>query len=296
MLTFNTIDLETANADRATICQIGIVHVRNGEIADEWETLVNPEEWFDPYNTSLHGIDEFKVEHSPRFPDVYDELHKRLVGSILVSHTSFDQVALIRSMTKYDLEQFEVKWLDSAMIARRVWPEKYGRSGYGLRNIVKNLSISFKHHDALGDATASAKIVLRACDSEGIDIDGWLNRVKQPVSATHPKRGRKVPKRERNVEGALSGETILFTGALEIPRWQAEEEAAKAGCDVVRNASKKVTIFVVGIQNYSRLKGYEKSSKHRKIEALISKGSDIQILSGIDFLQLIDADMQLHSS
>ena len=28
MLTFNAIDVETANADRASICQIGIVHVQ----------------------------------------------------------------------------------------------------------------------------------------------------------------------------------------------------------------------------------------------------------------------------
>ena len=48
MLTFNAIDVETANADRASICQIGIVHVRDGEIEDRWQTLVNPEDWFDP--------------------------------------------------------------------------------------------------------------------------------------------------------------------------------------------------------------------------------------------------------
>ena len=43
MLTFNAIDVETANADRASICQIGIVHVRDGEIEDRWQTLVDPE-------------------------------------------------------------------------------------------------------------------------------------------------------------------------------------------------------------------------------------------------------------
>ena len=43
-LTFNAIDVETANADRASICQIGIVYVRDGEIRDQWRTLANPEE------------------------------------------------------------------------------------------------------------------------------------------------------------------------------------------------------------------------------------------------------------
>ena len=52
MLTFNSIDVETANADRASICQIGIVHVRDGEIEDQWQTLINPEDWFDPW----HGM------------------------------------------------------------------------------------------------------------------------------------------------------------------------------------------------------------------------------------------------
>ena len=58
MVTFNSIDVETANADRASICQIGIVHIRDGEIEDRWQTLVNPEDWFDPWNISIHGIEE----------------------------------------------------------------------------------------------------------------------------------------------------------------------------------------------------------------------------------------------
>ena len=68
MLTFNSIDVETANADRASICQIGIVHVQEGRIEDKWETLVNPEDWFDPMNIMIHGIQESDVRHSPTLP------------------------------------------------------------------------------------------------------------------------------------------------------------------------------------------------------------------------------------
>ena len=38
------------------ICQIGIVHVRGGEIKDQWQTLVNPEDWFDPWTEELLQI------------------------------------------------------------------------------------------------------------------------------------------------------------------------------------------------------------------------------------------------
>ena len=93
------------------------------------------------------------------------------------------------------------------------------------------------------------------------------------------------------MEGALFGETILFTGALGIPRLQAADIAAEAGCGVVNGVSKKVTMLVVGIQDESKLKGYEKSSKHRKVEALIERGVDIQILSESDFSELIGADL-----
>ena len=137
MLTFTAIDVETANADRASICQIGIVHVRDGEIVDHWQTLVNPEDWFDPWNVSLHGVDEDDGRNSPIMPESRGELRWRLRGSDLVSHTSFDRVAFERAMDRYHLQQLQVTWLDSVKIARRAWPERYGKRGYGLKVIAR---------------------------------------------------------------------------------------------------------------------------------------------------------------
>ena len=67
MPTFTAIDLETANADRTSICQIGVVHVQDGRIEDRWRTLVNPQDWFDPFNVSVHRINEEAVRNSPRW-------------------------------------------------------------------------------------------------------------------------------------------------------------------------------------------------------------------------------------
>ena len=157
MATFNAIDVETANADRASICQIGIVHVEDGVVVDRWQTLVNPEDWFDPWNVSIHGIDEKDVRKSPTLPDVRDELRRRLRGSVLVSHTSFDRVAFERAMTRYVLEQLQVTWLDSAKIVQRAWPERYGRRGYGLRNVATDLDISFAHLRCAGRRPGSGR-------------------------------------------------------------------------------------------------------------------------------------------
>ena len=294
MLTFNSIDVETANVDRASICQIGIVHVREGEIEDRWQTLVNPEAWFDPWNVSIHGIDEMDVADSPTLPEVRDELRARLRRSVLVSHTSFDRVAFERAMTRYDLEQLQVTWLDSAKIARRAWPERYGRRGYGLKNIAKDLDISFRHHDALEDARAAAELVLRACAETEVDIEDWLRRVERPIfpsSSGSSSRSTLSVNREGNVDGALFGNIIVFTGSLVIPRHVAADLAAEAGCGVVNSVSKKVTMLVVGTQDRYKLKGYEKSSKHRKVEALIENGAEIQILSESDFSELMGVEL-----
>ena len=294
MLTFNSIDVETANADRASICQIGIVHVRDGKIQDQWQTLVNPEAWFDEWNTMIHGIDESAVRQSPTLPEVRDELRARLRGTVLVSHTSFDRVAFQRAIERYDLEQLQVTWLDSAKIVRRAWPESYGRSGYGLKNVANDLGILFNHHDALEDARAAAEIVLHVCASTETDIDDWLRRVSSPIhpSTSGSSSSRSAPvKREGNAEGALYGETMLFTGTLDsMPRREAADIAAKSGCHVVDRASEKVTMLVMGMQDTTKLNGYEKSSKHRKVEAMIESGSEIQILSERDFLELMRID------
>ncbi len=210
MVTFNAIDVETANPDRASICQIGIVHVRDGVVVDRWQTLVNPEDWFDPWNVSIHGIDEKDVRKSPTLPEIREELRRRLRGSVLVSHTSFDRVAFERAMTRYDLEQLQVTWLDSARIARRAWPERYGQRGYGLQNVARDLGIAFRHHDALEDARAAAELVIQASVATEMGIEGWLRRVTQPIfactdgsgAATRRQRRRRAVRRDPRVHGA----------------------------------------------------------------------------------------------
>ena len=294
MLTFNAIDVETANADRASICQIGIVSVRNGEISEIWQSLINPEDWFDPFNVHIHGIGQIDVIHSPTLPQVREELRQRLQGSIVVSHTPFDRVALERAMKRYGLEHLQARWLDSARIVRRAWPDQFGHRGWGLKNVASALNISFKHHDALEDARAATEIVLRACAEHSADIEEWLLRVRGPIFPTTSKsssalsRPAQSVRRKGNSNGELFGETVVFTGALAIPRQDAADLAAKAGCDVVNGVSRKVTLLVIGTHDRRKLNGYRKSSKHRKAEALIAKGQGIKLLSETDFSELMN--------
>ena len=225
----------------------------NGEIRDRWQTLVDSEDWFDPWNVSIRGIDEDDVRKTPTLPQVYGELRSRLEGSVLVSHTAFDRGTLNRAAARYKLEQLQVAWLASARIARRAWPERYGRAGYGLMNVATDLDISFKHRNAQEDARAAAEIVLRACAFTETNLEGWLRLVGHPLFPRAPGASRPKVRREGKMEGSLFGETIVFTGALGISRPHAADMGEEAGCDVANSVTKKTTMLVVGTQDKSKV-------------------------------------------
>lgn len=43
---FVAIDVETANPDMSSICQIGVAVYQNGQIIEEWKTYIDPEDYF----------------------------------------------------------------------------------------------------------------------------------------------------------------------------------------------------------------------------------------------------------
>lgn len=282
---FVAIDVETANPDMASICQIGIACFKDGKLEKEWVSLINPEDYFDPINTSIHGIEESSVSSAPMFEDVYPEIESMLSGKVCVSHTHFDRISLDKVIRKYSLEPIELTWLDSAKVARRTW-EECAWKGYGLANVCKIIGYVFKHHDALEDAKASGAIINAAIEKAGISLDGWLTRVGQPIAGEGSLSGKVTL--EGNPEGDLYGHTIIFTGALSIPRRDAATMAAHMGCSVASSVSKKVDYLVVGDQDVSRLAGKDKSSKHLKVEELISNGFQIRILKESDFKKLVE--------
>jgi len=280
---FTAIDVETANADLASICQIGVVVFVDGRIWRQWQSLVDPEDEFDGINVSIHGIDESMVQGAPRYGDIATEVAALLTGQVVVSHMAFDRVALSRAQERHGLPSIQCQWLDSARVSRRAWP-KFSRRGYGLAPIAAHCGIAFRHHDAAEDARAAGEILVRAISDTGLDVEEWLVRANQPVD---PQGSR--PSRRANPNGDLFGEVMVFTGALSLPRREAADLAAAAGCEVVGSVGRDVTILVVGDQDIRQLAGREKSSKHLRAEELIAAGQPIRILCERDFRTLIES-------
>ena len=283
---FVAIDVETANADMASICQIGLAKFKDGELVAEWSSLIDPEDYFDLLNIDIHGITEDDVMGAPTFSEVIDELSNFLSGTVCVSHTHFDRVSLSRTLEKYSLNPIDTTWLDSARVARRSW-EECAWKGYGLSNVCEIIGYKFKHHDALEDAKASGQVMIAAIKKTGLDINSWLKRVHQPINPENSSSGSAI-NRDGNPEGELYGEELVFTGALEIPRREAADLAASIGCSVASGITKNTTLLVVGDQDVTKLAGKAKSSKHLKAEQFIAKGQEIRIIKESDFKELVN--------
>jgi DNA polymerase-3 subunit epsilon len=254
---FVVIDVETANADLASICQVGIASFRNGELADSYVTLVNPEDYFSAINVSIHGIDNYQVKDAPTWEEVFPEVASRLLGRIAVSHTPFDRLALNQACNRSNLSGCDCTWLDSARVVRRAWPQ-FSKSGYGLSNVATHFGIEYRAHDALEDARCAGLLLLRAIAETGLSAEQWLTRVTQPIEQHNHGHWR---------DGA--------------------DAAAAAGCRVDDGVTKHTTMLVVGDQDLRMLAGHTKSSKHMKAEQLISKGQQIRILGQSDFMRIV---------
>jgi DNA polymerase-3 subunit epsilon len=279
---FLALDVETANADRASICQLGIAGFNGRRLVTEWKSLVDPQDEFDPFNVSIHGIDDQAVRGAPTFEQLTANLRELLTGAVVVCHTHFDRGAITRAFAKAGQDEPACTWLDSAMVARRTWPD-VARSGYGLQNLCARIGYSYQAHDALEDAKAAATVLLAAFDESGMGLEAWRQRLEEARHYAYAKVTA-----EGNPDGILRGEVLVFTGTLSLPRREAAEIAASIGCEVAAGVTKSTTMLVVGDLE-ARLPNLEggKSSKQKKAEQLRSAGQHIDILSETDFVELV---------
>jgi hypothetical protein len=82
MKDFAAIDFETANFERTSVCAVGVVIVRDGEMVDSFYSLIHPEP--DYYNwrcSSVNGLCREDTEDAPIFPDVWKQIEPMIAGA-----------------------------------------------------------------------------------------------------------------------------------------------------------------------------------------------------------------------
>jgi DNA polymerase-3 subunit epsilon len=287
---FIALDVETANADLASICSIGLVHFKRGEVFKTLTILVDPEDQFDPINIGIHGIRPQDVAGKPTMAKVFPVIGAALQDAAIVHHSPFDRTALWRAAEKYSSVCLPCFWLDNLQVARKTWARFKEDGGYGLANMAQAFGFEFSHHDAAEDARVAGLLLLKAITDGGVTLQQWVDDLgyQSDTPGVAPKRINKAAftkvARKGDGDGPLLGETVAFTGKLSMPRNDAASRAAIAGADVEDNVTKRTTILVVGDQDLRLTKGALKSTKHRRAEELIAKGCPIKIVGESDFV------------
>lgn len=283
---FVAIDIETANPDQSSICAVGLVTFRDGEVIDERHLFVDPEDEFSPHHTRLHGIGPKQVTGAPTVPEVLAEIGEAHGSAVLVHHGPFDRTAFRRAFARHGHPPWPCRWLDNLMVARRTWFEHAGAGGYGLPFLARHYGIPLaNHHDPLDDARAAGLLLLRASTETGRALDDWFTRVTQPIGRTPTG----LPPEAQVLAEVLASEVIVFTGKLSVERKEVERVAREAGFGVGDNVTASTTILVVGDQDVRRLAGKSVSSKQARAESLVAKGQSIRIVTESDFRDLIAA-------
>jgi DNA polymerase-3 subunit epsilon len=146
------VDLETTGGNAAfdRITEVGIVRVTNGELADEWSSLVNPECPIPAYIEAFTGISNRMVADAPRFAQIAEVVRQKTQGAVFVAHNArFDYSFLRSEFLRADMH-FSAKVLCTVKLSRRLFP---AHARHNLDAVMERNGLTCSaRHRALGDA------------------------------------------------------------------------------------------------------------------------------------------------
>ncbi len=146
------IDVETTGGSPffSRIIEVGLLRVENGEVVEEFQTLVNPGQEIPEFITQMTGISQGQVDQAPMFAEIADELLAKFAGSVFVAHNAnFD----------YSFIKEEYRRLGYGFIADRLCTVRLSRALYkehkrhNLTELISRFNFETKNrHRAFDDA------------------------------------------------------------------------------------------------------------------------------------------------
>ncbi|MFL5570674.1 MAG: PolC-type DNA polymerase III, partial [Gemmatimonadaceae bacterium] len=162
-LSYVVVDTETTGgrawlSDRIT--EFAAVIVRNGEIVDVFETLVNPQRSIPPFVTRLTNITWDMVKDAPTFERIAPQVLRVLEGNVFAAHNAaFDWRFVTTELSRATGRQIYGRRLCTVKMARKVLPQLSRRS---LDHVARYYGVEIHNrHRAAGDALATAKCLVR---------------------------------------------------------------------------------------------------------------------------------------
>lgn len=254
-MNYVTLSVKAANQWPDSICAIELIRMEENIIVDSFSTYVQTLQTFDPFYTSIHGIEANDVQLAPTFESLIPILERWLQHQTVISYFApYDHLCLQESFEACGklMPLFTHKNLLSDMKAQ--WPTL---SSYTLYDV----HVKVQTKEALNDAERIVQIAQALENKEAL---------------THL---------ETVATKSLVQKTVVFTGALEqMTRSEAARKVMQAGGFFSNTMTKKVDVLVVSERSQQQYDGTQKqSSKWTKAIHLQQQGFPIQIISEKEF-------------
>ena len=167
---FAAIDFETANEQPSSVCSVGIVVVRGGEIADSFYSLIHPEpDYYTYWNMRVHGLCLEDTEKAPVFSEVWKQVIPKVKGLPFIAHNKgFDERCLKAVHRVYQMDYPDYEFYCTLQLSRRRWK---GLPNYQLHTVAAYCGYDLnRHHHALADAEACAHIAITLLEDSHTNI------------------------------------------------------------------------------------------------------------------------------
>jgi len=310
---FTAIDFETANSKRESACSIGIAVVEDFKIIEKFSKLIKPiPNYYEPRNIRIHKITRNMTENEPDFSEQWQDLKPYFEDQILVAHnTSFDFSVLRQVLSIFDIEYPNLQYYCSYLGYKKHHTQFQLRPGlinYKLPTVCKYLGIDLIHHDAKSDAIASAKIMMQIMnDHEVTSFEDLAEKMSLSAGKLFP--GSYIPhhvdekkKAQHSLKDLIPqttefdtghpfyGKNFVFTGKIaeDLSRDDAAQIVVDLGGKVSSGKpSHKTNFLVIGTYDEARYGKDFKSDSYIKAEKLIDEGHDLEILTYLEFIEMI---------
>lgn len=159
---FIAIDFETSYGHIP--CSIGIMEFVDGEIVNEYYSLIKPINLkFNPFNSSINGIFLEDVLYEREFDEIWPEIEHFFIDRVIVAHNiSTDINVLEKTLDYYRIHKPNYNVYCTLEISRCL----LDLDNHKLSTLAKHFRITQNnYHNALEDAFVCGKIFLELFDS-----------------------------------------------------------------------------------------------------------------------------------
>ena len=173
-------DLETTGGSikNSKITEFSIFLTDGEKIADEFTSLVDPEQPIPYFISQLTGITDEMVENAPKFYELAKQILEFIGDAVFVAHNVGFDYNVLRSEYKSLGFEFRMEYLCTVKSSRQIIP---GHASYSLGKLTDELGIELVgRHRARGDALATVELFHLLYDKDQEKLNSFVQSDKVP--------------------------------------------------------------------------------------------------------------------